>query len=77
MKMKETVEIKIGEKVVTVDATALFSLVVKGHHALFRAAIDFAKAGKYTKADIYRERYENTREAVNALGDYVYELLNK
>ena len=75
--MKETVEIKIGEKVISVDATALFSLAVKGHHALLRAAIDFAKAGKDIKADIYRERYENTREAVNALGDYICELLKK
>lgn len=75
--MKETVEIKIGEKVMSVDASALFSHLVKGRTAMERIAIDRAKTGHDIEAEVYRERIEKCRPVADALADYVYELLKK
>ena len=75
--MKETVEVKIGEKVISVDAIALFSLAVKGRDALKSSATDYENAGQDTMAEVYREHIEKCRPFVYVLADYVYELLKK
>lgn len=75
--MKETVEIKIGEKVISVDATALFSLAVNGREMLKNSARDELKQGNDILADVYHEYIEKCRPLVNALAERVYESLKK
>lgn len=73
--MKETVEIKIGEKVLSVDAIALLSLVSKGRKALDNAAIDEMKRGNDIRAEMYHKRVEECYPVLDALTDYAFELL--
>ena len=73
--MKETVEIKIGEKVMSVDATALFSLAVKGRAMLEDTAREALKRGDDILADVHREHIEKCRPVVDALAHYVCDLL--
>lgn len=73
--MKETVEIKIGEKVMSVDARALFTQLVKGRMAIESLADEALKAGNDILADVYYDHIEKCRPFVNALAECVYELL--